>query len=127
MTVCRPSGRLLSGCSRPFQGSREGVEGKRTQQVTAQAAFDLGESVGGQRDPGEIGRVGELFQFAQDVGVANQFRRAGVEKRQILEQGIERAEQGLDFLAAFGAGAIGFRNLEKLAVVGGAQRGMQNG
>ena len=53
---------MLHSCqSSAFESGGESIEGERAQQVSAHAAFDFGQAVGGERDPGEVGGFCELL------------------------------------------------------------------
>ena len=76
MTICivhqkpRGPGYLGAGLER----GREGIERKRAHEIAAHAPFDVGEAVGGLRDPIETRGFGELLQFRLNISVANQLR-----------------------------------------------------
>ncbi len=100
-----------------FQRGGEGIERERAQQVAAQSALHFAETFRGALHPGEVGGFGHLLEFAQNVRIADQLRRAGLQEHQVFEQRVESAEEAFDFLPAFGAGPVALSSLEQLGVV----------
>src|SRR5271169_4936026 len=111
-----------------FERGGEGIERERAQQVATQAALDFGKTLRGALHPGEVGRFGQFLEFAQNIRIADQLCRTRLQEHQVFEQGVESAEQSVDFLTAFGSGPIGLGYFEQLGVVAvaAAYRGFQH-
>src|SRR3981081_4290708 len=69
-----------------FQRGREGIERERSQQVAAQPALDFAETFRRALHPGEVGGFRHFLEFAQNVCVAYQLRRARLQEHQVFEQ-----------------------------------------
>src|ERR1019366_8913415 len=76
-----------------LQRCRESIERERAQQVTAQPALDVAETVCGALHPGEVGGFGHFLEFAQNVRIADQLPRARLQEHQVFEQRVESAEK----------------------------------
>ena len=50
----------------------------------------------------------------------------GLQEHQVFQQRIESAEKVVDFLAAFGAGAVGLGHFEQVGVIACAECGLQH-
>ena len=79
--------------------------------------MDLVEGVAGRLDPGEGEGGGEAVKLGAEVGVAQEFGRAGVEQEKVFEEKCEGAEQGSSLGLAVGPGAVGFGHFEEGGVV----------
>jgi hypothetical protein len=95
----------------------EGVEGERAEEVAAHSALDLVEGTGGLFDPVEGEGLGETIDFGAEVGVAEEFRGAGLEEEDVFEEEGEGSEEGGGLLLAFGSGAVSLGHLEEGGVV----------
>ena len=80
--------------------------------------MDLVEGVAGGFDPGERECCGEAVELGAEVGVAQEFGRAGVEQEEVFEEQGEGAQESESFGLAVGSGTVCFGHLEEGGVVG---------
>ena len=96
----------------------EAVEGEGAEQVAAHAGFYGAQAAGGGFDPVEGYRRGHSGQLFLEIDVADEVRGFGFEEEQVFEEGGSGANEGFGFFLAFGAGAVGFGDVEEVGCVG---------